>query len=99
MNKNPYINATAAFAYVAIIGTFLQNGKYIFGEQDPVFAPIMFLSLFVLSASLMGYLILGLPAQLLIEGHKKQAIDTFLRTIGTFAAYTVAIWAIAAILA
>ncbi len=97
MNKNPYYNAILAFAYVTLIGTFLQNGRYIFGEGDPIFAPIMFLSLFVLSAALMGYLFLGVPAQLFFEGHHKQAIDMFFKTVATFAGLTVAIWILAAI--
>jgi hypothetical protein len=98
MNRNPYVNALLAFSYVACVSTFLKYAHYLFGEQDPVFAPIMFLSLLVLSASLMGYLMLALPLQLYLDGHKKQAVESFFHTVGTFAALTVAIWTLALIL-
>jgi hypothetical protein len=89
MNKNAYYNAILASGYIAIIATFLQNGHYIFGEKDNFLSPILFLSLFVLSASIMGYLFIGEPIQLFLDGHKKQAADMFFRTVGTFAGITV----------
>jgi SNF family Na+-dependent transporter len=91
MNKNSYLNAVLASAYIVCMATLLQNGRYIFGEQDNFLSPIIFLSLFVLSAALMGYLFIGEPVQLFLDGHKKQALTFFWQTVSTFAGITVVI--------
>src|SRR4051812_45635091 len=95
MNKNPYYNAVLASAYIVIVATLLQNGSYIFGEHDNFLSPIIFLSIFVLSAALMGYLFIGEPVQLFMNGHKKQAFSTFWKTVTTFAGITLVILIVA----
>jgi hypothetical protein len=91
MNKNPYCNAVLASAYVVFVGTLLANGQYIFGAHDNSLTPVIVLSLLVLSAALMGYLFIGQPAQLYMDGHKKQAVTHFWQTVSTFAGITVLI--------
>jgi SNF family Na+-dependent transporter len=88
MNKNPYLNAVLASVYIIIMATLLQNGHYIFGEQDNFLSPVLFLSLFVLSAALMGYLFIGEPVMLFLDNQKKQAVTFFWQTVSTFACIT-----------
>jgi hypothetical protein len=47
-----------------------------------------FVSLFTLSAAVMGYLFLYQPLLLLIDGHKKSAVNLFLQTVAVFGAVT-----------
>jgi len=99
MNKNPYYNAVLASAYIFLVGTFMSHASVIFGQHDTALTPVMVLSLFVLSAALMGYLFIGEPAQLYMDGHKKQAMTFFWKTVATFAGITAVIFVISAIIA
>ena len=88
MNKNPVINALLAFSYIVglvfFIGFILQPFEGPEGVES-ILAPMMMLSLFVLSAATMGYLFLAEPLQLYLDGKKKEGVDFFLRTLMTFA--------------
>jgi hypothetical protein len=50
---------------------------------------IALISLFTLSAAVMGYLFCYQPAQLYFEGKKKDAVRLFLQTVAVFALITV----------
>jgi hypothetical protein len=60
-------------------------------KEDTVFTPIVILSLFTLSAAMMGYLFLFQPLQLYLDGKKKVAVNLFLQTFATFAVITAVI--------
>ena len=59
---------------------------------NSVVVPIAVLSLFTLSAALMGYFFLYQPVQLYLDGKKKEATSLFIRTILVFAIFTGAIF-------
>ena len=88
MPKNPYLNAFGAVAYIAglvsLMGLFVDNKAV----EGTVFMPMMMLSLFVLSAAVMGFLFVYTPAALYLDGKKHEALELFLKTVGTFAALT-----------
>lgn len=67
-------------------------GSELVGEEDSVIMPMAMLSLFVLSASIMGYLFCYTPLALLLEGKEEEASRFFLKTAGTFAAITLVIF-------
>ncbi len=89
MNKNPYINALLAALYIALlvfgVSTFVDQPD----KQASLLAPIAMLSLLTLSAAVMGYLFVGTPLMLYIDGHKKEAVRFFLKTVGGFALLTI----------
>lgn len=85
--KQPYLNSLYAEIYILI----LVSALHYFGKPntpDTFLDPAIFLSVFVLSASVMGYLFLGEPLQLYLNGEKKQAVSFFLKTVTTFAFLT-----------
>lgn len=90
MTKNPIVNALSASGYIVIVVTIMtylsQNLK---NKPDTFFAPIALLSLLTLSAAVMAFLFFYQPLQLFIEGKKKDAVNLFVKTLGTFAALTV----------
>jgi hypothetical protein len=91
--KSPYFHSLLAETYIMAISlvlTSLQNPN----SPDTIFAPILALSLFVLSASIMGYLFLGRPFQLYLDGHKKEAVSFFAKTVIGFAVLTVVVYAV-----
>ncbi len=72
MTKNPILNAIAAGVYISIISLVMNWGtKY--APKGPTFlAPIAVISLFTLSAAVMGYIFCYEPAQLYFSGKKKR---------------------------
>lgn len=88
MTKNPLLNAAAATVYIFLIASVLYYGPKKIVPVDSVIVPIIFLSLFVLSAALMGYFFLYQPARLLIEDKQKEAVKLFLVTVVIFAGIT-----------
>ena len=60
-------------------------------DGDSLIAPIAAISLFTLSAAVMGYLFCFQPIQLYLDGKKKQGIKLFLNTVEIFGGITVLI--------
>lgn len=93
MSKNPFLNALAASGYISLLATAVFTmPEYITDNELGMMAPILFLSLFVFSAALMGYLFVYQPVQLLIDGNKTEATKLFLTTVFSFAGITGAIF-------
>jgi hypothetical protein len=92
MTKNPFINALAATAYITLVATFMFYGSKLFPPKDTILTPIAVLSLFTLSAAMMGYLFFYEPIMLFLDGHKKGAVNLFLQTVAVFAGITVLIF-------
>lgn len=89
MTKNPLINSLSALGYIALVSVVMNYvSQTQSNKPDTVFAPIAFLSLFTLSAALMGYFFLYQPAQLFLDGKKKTAVDLFVKTVGIFGLFT-----------
>lgn len=75
------VNSLGVLIYVFLVSLILNNGAKIFGEVDnELFAPVVFLMLFVFSALTTGSLILGKPILLYLEGAKKEAIKLLFYT-------------------
>lgn len=88
MTKNPFINALFASLYICVVAFVMYYGTKLGGPKDTIVVPIAIISLFTLSAAVMGYIFLYQPAQLYFNGDKKSAANLFLRTVGVFAAIT-----------
>ncbi len=82
MTKNPFYNALAAIAYIVgivfvIYGVDQTETNY--GTAQFIM-PIMMLSLFTLSAAVMGYIFGYHPARLFLENKRDEGIRLFLNT-------------------
>ena len=75
-------NAVGVVAYVMLIGWVMTNMERISGPMETFWGPVVFLLLFVLSAAIVGALVLGKPALLYLDGEKKEALRTFFYTLG-----------------
>ena len=82
--KNPYLNALIAAVY---IGTLVLSANAVFSLkiEDNIFMPMAALSLFVLSAAIMGFLFVFRPLALYLEGEKQEALVFFGKTVVSFA--------------
>lgn len=89
MTKNPIVNALSASGYIVLVTTVLNILSQTHGNKpDTAFTPVAFLSLFTLSAVLMGYFFLYQPVTLYIDGKKKVAKELLVKTILSFAVIT-----------
>jgi hypothetical protein len=69
------LNALGTAAYITLVATLLNHlGNLKSGQPDTVFAPIFFLTLLVISATITGGLVLGRPVMWYIDGKKREAI-------------------------
>lgn len=75
------LNALGVAGYTVIIASIMQYGETIFGKMNNLLGPATFLLLFVLSAAIVGALILGRPVIMYLDGQKKDAIKMFVRTV------------------
>ncbi len=86
MNKNPFVNAGLAALYIVLLVTLMF--KINPDERgETIFVPITMLSLFVLSAAVMGYLFVYRPLELHLDNQRKEALSFFFKTVGTFAVF------------
>lgn len=93
MQNKPFLYAGAAVMYIAAISSFFYYVPRFAGPEDTVAAPIAMLSLFVLSAAIMGFLFLYRPLALYSEGQKQEAVKFFGTTLLIFACITAFIFA------
>jgi len=88
MNKNPFVNASAAACYIVLIASVMAWGTSMAPKSDTFLAPIAVISLFTLSAAVMGYLFCYTPLMMYFDGKKKQAVTLFLQTVAVFGVFT-----------
>lgn len=88
MQTNPYINAALATAYISGIALFLGSVVDTAPFENTVLAPIVMLSLLVLSVSIMAILFFYKPVTLLLDGHRQEALIFLAKTIISFAVLT-----------
>ncbi|MCR4325265.1 MAG: hypothetical protein NUV59_00450 [Patescibacteria group bacterium] len=88
MTKNPLANAVLAAGYIVLVASLLYYGPKLAGSGESALVPVAMLSLFVLSAALMGYIFFYHPAILYMDGEKQLAVKLFMQTLGAFALLT-----------
>lgn len=81
--KESFVRAAAAFGYIFGIASLLQAGPPFEGVPE-VYVGVIMISLFTLSAAVMGYLFFWKPVEFFLSGERKKALDTFLGTLGYF---------------
>ena len=90
MIKNPYLNAFMALGYIALIILVVSKTSSIAAHTpDTLLAPLTMLSLFVLSAAIMGILFVYEPLRLFLENQKRESLSFLIKTVGTFACFVV----------
>ena len=89
MTKNPFINALIAIVYIVLVASFMYYGGLRLAPIQGVIVPVTMLSLFVLSAALMGIIFFYNPVQMYLDGDKKNALSLLVKTVAIFASSTV----------
>lgn len=89
--KLPFIslaNAIAVFIYTSAVAWVLFNGGRLFDKVQSFWAPLALLLLFVLSATIVGLLVLGRPAYLYFNGAKREGVILLIYTIDWLFVFT-----------
>lgn len=82
-----FLCATGAFAYIGGVVWILSNaGRFVHVERSPLI-PVFMLLLFVISATVMGLLVLGKPIMMYLSGQKKEAVTFLIATVGWMALF------------
>lgn len=79
------IHSIGVLVYVSLVALIMNNGQKWFGNANNILGATAILLLFVLSAAIVGALVLGKPTLLYLDGKKKEAIKLFLYTISSLA--------------
>ena len=89
IKKTALINALSTTAYIIAVGSFMYYGSIVkLGRANTFLIPVTLLLLFVFSAALTGFLIFGKPAQMYVDGKKKEALSLLSYTLGIFSVIT-----------
>jgi len=84
-----FLNALGVFVYVlALAGLFSISGKMNIPEPN-FLIPVFMLLLFIISASITGFLVLGKPILLYLDNLKKEAFALLFSTIGWLIAFLI----------
>lgn len=75
------IHSLCVFVYSSLVILLMMNGEKIFGNGNNFSGGIAILMLFVLSAVVVGSLILVKPLMLYLDGLKKEAVKLLVYTI------------------
>lgn len=88
--KHAVTNTLLTALYIGLVASFLFYILPMFFSEKPdtVFAPIMTLMLFVLSAAITGSLVLGRPILWYMDGKKKEAVHLLFLTLLSFSIIT-----------
>lgn len=89
MKKSDYLsksffNAAGVLVYITAVALLLSGAEKIFGQQTSksFVIPVFMLLLLVISASITGFLVVGKPILLYLDGLKKEALALLFYTIG-----------------
>lgn len=88
-----FVQALGASAYIILVGHIIINGNSWFGPLNNALGPILFLTLFVVSALITGSIVLGYPIYLFWEKkERKKAIKLVLMTTSWLAVFLLLIF-------
>ncbi|MBI2409552.1 hypothetical protein HYV30_00735 [Candidatus Kaiserbacteria bacterium] len=76
------LHGGAVALYISGIAFFINNADRWFGRlEDTPAAPVLMLTLFVLSAAITGSLVLGRPLIWFLDGKRREAVALFISTL------------------
>ena len=82
-------NALGTAVYVVIVALIMYKAEKIFGTMRNIIGPIAFLLLFVTSAAITGFLVLGQPIMLYVDNKKQEAVKLFIFTVSWLFVFTI----------
>ena len=90
------INALGVLVYVSLVAILMFYGQALFGKMAGFFGVMAFLLLFVISASVVGALVLGKPVMLYLDNKKEEAVKLLIHTIGWLVIFMIVVFVVVA---
>ena len=87
--KRAFLDAIGTFIYIVLVVLFIFSMRFFSDKEDNIIIPIAMLLLFVCSAAITGFLVLGKPVMLYIDGKKKEALLLLGHTLGMLVLITI----------
>jgi len=87
--KRAFVDSVGTVAYIILVVSFMFSLRNFPKMEDTPFIPIAMLLLFVCSAAITGFLVLGKPVMLYIDGKKREAVSLLGYTLGILVLITV----------
>jgi len=88
------INSLGVFIYTSLVALLMTNGEKLFGSMNNLVGGVAILMLFILSAAVVGSLIIAKPLMLYLDGHKEEALRLLMYTIFSLFIITLVIFVI-----
>src|SRR5262245_66638922 len=85
-------HAILVLLYTSGVAWILFNGQRMFGKVTSFWGPLAVLMLFVVSATIVGTLVLGRPILLYLDGKKHDGLRFFGWTVGSLAVLTLLVF-------
>jgi len=78
-----FVSAAGVFIYISAVSWLISNVEHFFGNvpEPNLLFPIFMLLLFVVSAAITGFLVLGKPFLTYLDGQKKEALKLLFFTL------------------
>ena len=93
-----FLQALGVIGYISLISYALQNGERVFGSMNDFIGPVMFLTLFAVSALVCALITLGFPVKLFwIEKKQTEALKLVGYTTAFLALFVLIMFAVAMI--
>lgn len=87
--KRAMVNAVGTAVYILLVASFMFFLESRFADEpDTLLAPVSALLLFVCSAAITGFLVVGKPAMLYVDGRKKESLLLLGYTLGMLIIFT-----------
>ncbi len=88
------LNSLGTLVYIAAVVLLMTNAQKFFGPANNFLGSVVILLLFVLSATVMGLLVLGRPGHLYLNGFKKEGIALLICTIAFLIVITIVVFGV-----
>jgi hypothetical protein len=85
------LHSLAVLIYITLVAWIMTNAQNVFGNMNGLLGPVAILSLFTVSAAIVGTLVFGRPVYLFFNGQKPDSIKLVLATIVCLFAETIII--------
>jgi hypothetical protein len=76
-----FLSSLGVVVYIILVALFMNGANRLFPGPDNFLAPLIMMLLLVFSAAFTGFLVLGKPVLMYLEGSKKEAIKLFIFNI------------------
>ena len=87
------VDSVGVLLYIVGVAWIMFNAQNLFGKTDTFWTPVAVLLLFVLSAIIVGALVLGRPIYLYLNTFKNEAVKLLAYTVGWFLIITLIVLA------